>query len=73
MLSVRQTVHLYTMLFIYNLLHGLMPAHLLQMCKFATDVHEHNTRNRDNFYISTVKTNYAQNNLFNQGINSYNN
>lgn len=73
MLSVRQMIYLNTMLFIFKLLHGLMPTHLLNMCKFASDVHDYNTRYRNNFYVRTVRTNFAQNNLFAKGLLAYNN
>lgn len=72
MLSVKQTVTLGTMMFVYKLLHGMLPAHLLDQCAFVRDIHNYNTRSCNNFYVSTVYTNYAQNDLFHNGLVMYN-
>lgn len=72
LLGVRQMIVLNTMVFIYKMLHGMLPAHLLDHCKFVRDVHEHNTRSCNDFYVSTVSTNYAQNDLFHSGLVVYN-
>lgn len=71
-LSVRQVIILNTMVFIYKLLHRMLPEHLLDNCTFVRDVHDYNTRSRDNLYIETVSNNYSQNNLFYNGFKQYN-
>lgn len=72
LLSVKQTITHNTMIFIYKMLNDLLPRHLLKNCKFVREVHEYNTRARDNFYINKVNTNFSQNNLFFKGLKLYN-
>lgn len=63
-LSVRQTIQLNTMIFIYKILHNLLPSHLLENCVLVHEIHEHFTRTRNNFFyqqciITTVKMIYS--------------
>lgn len=71
-LSVKQTVILNTMTFIYKMLNGFLPEHLLEHCVFVRDIHHHDTRNQNNFYIAMVRTNYGQKDLFHNGLKMYN-
>lgn len=71
-LSVRQTIMLNTMVFIFKMLHELLPRHLIENCVHVRDIHNHNTRIKDNFYIQSVATNFGQNNLFHNGLKQYN-
>lgn len=70
--SVRQTIICNTLVFIYKMLHRLLPQHLIENCLFVRDIHNHFTRNQNNFYITTVTTSYGQNNLFHNGLKEYN-
>lgn len=72
LLSVRQTITYNTMTFIYKMVNYLLPDHLLSNCTFVKDMHEHNTRSRNNFYLNRVGTNYGQNSLFYKGLKEYN-
>lgn len=60
LLSVRQTVTHNTMVFIYKMLNDLLPKHLLNNCTFVRDIHNHNTRSRNNFYLNMSNTNYSK-------------
>lgn len=71
-LSVRQTITYNTMIFIYKMLNHLVPSHLIENCKFVIDIHQHNTRLRNNFYIDRVDTSSGQNSLYYKGLNQYN-
>lgn len=71
-LSVRQVIWYNTAIFIYKIIHGLLPHHLYNNCSFVSEVHGYNTRSQDNFYIRTVSTNYSQNSLFHNGLKIYN-
>jgi len=72
-LSVRQTVILDSLTFVFKMLHNLLPLHLLDHCRFVADIHNYNTRSSDDLYVSTVHSNYAQNDLFHKGLVMYNN
>ncbi|KAJ8982189.1 hypothetical protein NQ317_001513 [Molorchus minor] len=37
------------------------------------NIHEYSTRNRNDFYVQTVRTNYSQNSLYHKGLIMYNN
>src|SRR3978361_24825 len=51
-LSVRQTVILDSLTFVFRLLHSLLPLHLLDHCRFVSDIHSYNTRSSDDLYRS---------------------
>ena len=72
LLSVRQTVTLNTMLFIYKMINQLVPQHLLNNCRFVKDIHEYHTRSRNKFYLDRLSTSYNQNTLFYKGLKQYN-
>ena len=72
LLSVRQTIMCNTLIFIYKILNQLVPKNLLDKCKFVREVHEHNTRSRNNFYLAKMNNNYHQNNIFHKGLKQYN-
>ena len=71
-LSVKQTITFNTMTFIYKILHGQLPVHLSEYCIYVRDIHQHMTRNRNDLYITTVRTNYGQNDLYHKGMVMYN-
>ena len=72
MFSVKQILTLNTLIFIFKILHGLLPEHLLDHCTFVNEIHDHFTRTNNNLYVQTVRTNYAQNDIFHKGLIMYN-
>lgn len=72
LLSVKQTIFVNAMTVIYKIKNGLLPPHLLEECTFVEDIHNYDTRSRGNFYVTTVTTNYSQNNLFHKGLIEFN-
>lgn len=72
LLSVRQIIFYNTMIFIYKMLNKLVPAQLLENCTFVKDIHQHNTRSQNNFYLHRVSTNSSQNSLYYKGLKQYN-
>lgn len=72
LLSVNQTITYNTMVFIYKMLNNLLPKHLLDKCTFVRDIHNHDTRSRNNFYLHMSSTNFGQNSLFYKGLQQYN-
>lgn len=71
-LCVRQVIFLNTMTLIYKIKHGLCPKNLLKSTRRVTDVHNYQTRAREDFYVSTMPTAYSQNDLFHNGLIQYN-
>lgn len=71
-LSVRQSIYLNTLIFIFKMIHGLLPRHLLENCVSVRTIHNYETRNADNFYIRTVPRTSDQKNLFHKGLKLYN-
>ena len=71
-ISVYRNVIFYSFVFIFKIVNGLAPKHLLDYCVFVGDIHNHNTRNIHNFYIENMLTNYSRNHLFSKGLQFYN-
>lgn len=72
LMSVYQNVIFYSLVFIFKIVKGLAPNHLLDYCVFVGDLHNYNTRNIHNFYIENTLTNYSRNHLFSKGLQFYN-
>lgn len=72
LLSVRQTIFLNSMIFIYKVKHSLLETELLSEIDYVENIHEYDTRSRGNFYVPAVKTSYSQNNLFHRGLVEFN-
>lgn len=72
LLSVRQMVYLNSMVVIYKIKNRLLPQHLAEHLMYVDDIHQHETRSRGDFYVSTVTTGYSQNNLFHKGLVEFN-
>lgn len=73
LLSVRQNIYFCTMIVVYKIKNGLYPEHILRGLQFVSDVHNHDTRNKSDFYVSTVQSSFAQNSLFHKGLVEFNN
>lgn len=71
-LSVKQTIYLQTLLFIFKIVKGLLPETFQQYCVPVYNVHSKNTRNNDNFYITTVRRTFDEKSLFHNGLKLYN-
>lgn len=72
LLSVRQTIILNTMVVVYKIKNDMYPRHLVENLQYVSEIHQHGTRNRMNFYVPTVKSSFAQNCVFNKGLVEFN-
>lgn len=72
LMSIRQRIFYNTMMVIFKIKNKIYPQHLLNNLEFVNNIHSYNTRNKNNFYVQTVSTNYGQNNLFHKGLLDYN-
>ena len=71
-LSVRQFIYFNTVIFVFKMIRGLMPKHLLDNCMTVDNVHDHFTRNANNFYIRPVRRTFDQKDLFHRELKLYN-
>ena len=60
------------MVFIYKILHGLLPRYLCDRIERGTDVHNYNTRNAENARTPKFLFGRSQNSLLYKGINFFN-
>lgn len=72
LLSVRQNIILNTMIVIFKIKNGMYPEHILENLRLIEDIHTYNTRNRTDFYVTTVTSSFAQNSLFHKGLIEFN-
>lgn len=61
-----------TLVFIYKILHNLLPAYLADKLKFSREVHGYDTRKRTNFYIKKTKLSSTMTSLYYKGLNEFN-
>lgn len=73
LLSVKQNILLNTMTVIYKIKNGMYPEHILEKLQLVSDIHNYNTRGRQNFYVACVHSSFAQNSLFHKGLVDFNN
>lgn len=57
-LSVKQLVLYYTLKFIHNIKLGNLPNYLNDRVKYNNDVHSYNTRNRNDFHLPIVRSEF---------------
>lgn len=71
-LSVKDRIFFVTMVFVFKLSKGLQPNYLNKFCVLNQDIHGHNVRKQDNFYLNRTKTKFAMNCVFFNGLNKFN-
>jgi len=60
------------MIFIFNMKYGNLPEYLSNNLVYNRDVHNVNTRNRNNFRLPFYRTDQDQNNLYYKGLKLFN-
>ena len=71
-LSVRQMVEYGVLTFIHNIKLGGMPAYYDELFWNCSSIHDHNTRNKDTFYVKTKRKEIAFRSVFAKGLIKYN-
>ena len=66
LMRVKEFLFLQTMSFIYKLYHGHLPFTVIN------EIHDHNTRNRDNMYIERLRKEGTKNSLYFRGLEEFN-
>lgn len=72
MLKFEDMVYLDSMTMIYKLENDLLPEHLTRYLRRRREVHEHDTRIRDNFYLGSRRMQGAHNTIFYKSVTKYN-
>lgn len=71
-MTINQRLSMLNMLFIFKILHGLLPNYMLKRIKFVQEVHHYNTRSASNIFVPTAKKSSTQKSLFYAGLVEYN-
>ena len=69
-LSLKNLIHYETVLLIYKIKHELLKSNVF--LQNVNNIHNYNTRQRDNFYINRCRTVLAENNVFYVGLRKFN-
>ena len=70
--SIHHRLYYFTMIFLYKILQGLLPSYLRSFVTFNHEIHEYNTRSRNNLHIERTNSKKAMNSIFFKGIKQYN-
>ena len=71
-LSIKQRIVFNTIIFIFKIIHNLLPNCLLKYIIQNSEIHNYPTRNCEDFKLPFRKRNYTQNSLFYKGLKVYN-
>ena len=71
-LNVKERIILNTMSLIFKIYKGLVPNYLCKNIKLNSDVHEHNTRYKNNVYRENVKSKFIENSIYVKGSRIFN-
>lgn len=72
-MNVRQRILLRTLQFVYKIRNSILPSYLCNRAIYADDIHDHNTRGRNDLYIERHYSLLAGKSLFCKGFKEYNN
>jgi len=70
--SVHQKILYKSVEFIYKIRNKMLPQYLQKNLTFVRDIHQHNTRNRENYAVQTFNSTNKNNTLFAKGIKIFN-
>ena len=71
-MSINQRMIYHNLLFIFKMVHKLLPKYMCDKIVFVRDIHRYNTRNVSNIFILIAKKSGTQNSLFYKGLSLYN-
>lgn len=71
-LNIRNLVKMHTLIFLHKIKLGLMPDYLCTLLTVFSQVHNHETRHNNNFYLTHKSKKTAQNSIFFRGLIEYN-
>jgi Reverse transcriptase (RNA-dependent DNA polymerase)/Endonuclease-reverse transcriptase len=71
-LNIEDRIKLNMCVLIKKILNGEMPTYLTENVQYINNVHSHDTRSKNNLYISPVKSSFCDKSLFQSGFQTYN-
>lgn len=71
-MNIDQRLVYQNLLFIFKMIHNLLPEYMAEKITFVNDIHNYNTRNAGDIYVPTAKKTSTQNSLFHKGLVIYN-
>lgn len=71
-LSVKQLVTYYTLKFIHNIKLGNLPGYLSNRMIYNSEIHNYQTRNRNNFHVPIARNELDRRSLYCRGVRAYN-
>lgn len=72
-MNIKQRILLRTLQFVYKMKKGILPTYLSDKIRYVRDVHDHNTRGKDNLYVERHCSSIAGRSLFCRGLKEFNN
>lgn len=72
-MNVYQRIVYKTLIFIFKMKNRLLPTYLYDNLKTISEVHNYQTRNRNDFFIDTVNKTSTERSVFLKGLKMYNN
>lgn len=71
-MSVNQRLILNNVIFVYKLIHNMLPQYMTDRVRFVHEVHDYHTRQTNEIYIPFAKKTQTQKSLFYRGLSIYN-
>lgn len=71
-MSVSQRIKYNTLVMIFKMNHGLVPTYMNDNVILVNQIHDHNTRNRNDFRLPLTRSEQVKKNLFYNGLKMYN-
>lgn len=71
-MNINQRLVYLNVVFIYKIIHKLLPEYMFNKIKFVRDIHQYNTRSVNDIYVMRAKKTSTQNSLFYKGLVLYN-
>lgn len=70
--SIKQRIYLNSIKFIHRVVNGKCPSYLSTFISLKSEMHNHDTRGKDQLNVKTVSKTSTHNSLFHKGLNLYN-
>lgn len=71
-MNINQRMIYHNLLFIFKMVHKMLPKYMCDKITFVSDIHNYNTRNANNIFVLTAKKSRTLNSLFYKGLILYN-
>ena len=72
-LNINNGIQMQVLIFIYKIINQIAPQYLIDKLDEMKPIHSHETRQQEDFYLSTVNKASTMNSVFYKGLRLYNN